>query len=113
MKNIQIIDGASNATHSIFQVSDADFEIIFPGDQDMELIEDFIDRVGVEKSGPILAAAWERPIRKQDAMGIHGTLYYDNDDRKDYIPATKREADWDTNFINAAQRMLFAQRLDN
>ena len=37
MKNIQIIDRAENATFSLFQATDEEFDAIFPGDgQDME-----------------------------------------------------------------------------
>ena len=37
MKNIQIIDGARNATFSIFQATDEAFEAIFPDGRDMGL----------------------------------------------------------------------------
>ncbi|WP_377830404.1 hypothetical protein ACFKHW_18620 [Bradyrhizobium lupini] len=47
MKNIQIIDRAVNATFSLFQATDDEFAAIFPGPgQDMELIEDFTERLG-------------------------------------------------------------------
>ena len=49
MKNIQVIDGAMNTTFSIFQATDVEFKAA-------------------------LRNIWERPIRKQDAHGIHGTL---------------------------------------
>ena len=55
MKNIQIIDGADNATFSIFQATDEEFAAIFPGDgQDIELSEDFHRRVGDERARAIL-----------------------------------------------------------
>ena len=107
MKNIQIIDGASNATFSIFQATDEEFAAIFPDGTDMELIEDLSARLGQEKAGKILSPLWQRPILKRDALGIHGTLFYDNHERE--IPATKREVDWKKSSINAAQRTLFAQ----
>ncbi|MEG3180959.1 hypothetical protein [Sphingomonas sp. LT1P40] len=107
MKNIQIVDGASNATLSIFQSTEQEFEVIFPGGRDMELIEDLIARVGDDEAGRVLTPLWSRPILKRDAAGIHGTLFYDNEDR--IIPATKREIDWDDSSINPAQRELFAR----
>ena len=111
LKNIQIIDGARNATFSVFQATEEEFAAIFPADgQDMELIEDFIERVGEEQAGRILQPVWDRPVLKRDAQGIHGTLYYDYADRRQCLPATKREVDWDDLSINFAQRQLFGSK---
>lgn len=111
MKNVQIIDGADNATFSVFQATEEEFAAIFPADgQDMELIEDFIERVGQERAGRILQLIWERPVLKREAQGIHGMLYYNYLDRRRYLPATKREVDWDDLSINFAQRQLFAAK---
>ncbi|QAY77789.1 hypothetical protein [Sphingosinicella sp. BN140058] len=107
MRNIQIIDGARNATFSLFQATDAEFAAIFPGDQDMALIEDVVARLGESEAGIILSRIWERPILKRDARGIYGTLFYDWIDRRDVLPVTRREVDWDELSINAAQRRLF------
>jgi hypothetical protein len=109
MKNVQVIDGARNATFSIFQATDAEFALIFPNDQDMELAEDVFERLGERGAAKVLSGLWERPVLKRDANGIHGTLFYDWSDRRDCLPASKREADWDEHGINAAQRRLFAQ----
>jgi hypothetical protein len=109
LKNIQVIDRAANATFSIFQATDEEFDAIFPAEgQDMELSEDFHSRVGARQAKAILEAIWERPILKRDACGIHGTLYYDDAVRRQYLPATKREVDWYELAVKAAQRELFA-----
>jgi hypothetical protein len=111
LKNIQIIDRAVNATFSLFQATDDEFAAIFPGaGQDIELIEDFTERVGEEQALRILLPVWERPILKRDARGIHGTLYYEYADRKQYLPASKREVDWPDSYVNPAQRKLFASK---
>jgi hypothetical protein len=110
MKNIQIIDGALNATFSVFQATDEEFEAIFPNGQDMEFIEDFVERVGEHEAGEVLSPIWKRPILKKDAEGIHGTLYYEWSGRRAYFPSTKREVDWDEHAINEAQRRLFRSR---
>ena len=107
MKNVQIIDGAVNATFSLFQATYEEFDAIFPDGRDMELAEDLIDRLGDEEAGRVLARIWGRPILKRDAVGIHGTLFYDNEGRRDHLPETKREVDWDPRAINQAQRELF------
>jgi hypothetical protein len=57
----------------------------------------------------VLTRLWDRPILKRDALGIHGTLFYDNEHRRDHIPPSKREVDWDDNSVNQAQRDLFAK----
>lgn len=54
MKNIQIIDGALNATFSIFQATEEEFAAIFPDGQDMELAEDLFERLGDEEAGRVL-----------------------------------------------------------
>lgn len=111
MKNIQIIHRAVNATFSLFQATDNEFAAIFPGaGQDIELIEDFTERVGQEQALRILSPVWERPILKRDAQGVHGTLYYEYTDRRQYLPASKREVDWPDSYVNLAQRKLFASK---
>jgi hypothetical protein len=109
MKNIQIIDGAANATFSVFQATEEEFTVIFPEGRDIELIEDLIERIGEEAAGSVLAPLWQRPILKRDALGIHGTLFYNNGQRRDRIPPSKREVDWDYGSVNQAQRDLFAR----
>jgi hypothetical protein len=109
MKNIQIIDGADNATFSLFQATDDEFAAIFPGPgQDMELIEDVVARVGDEAAGKIMGVIWERPILKRDVLGLHGTLFYAWSEKRQHLPATKREVDLDPLSVNSAQRALFA-----
>lgn len=108
MKNIQMIDPALNATFSVFQVSDEDFARIFPDGRDMEFFEDFLERE--EQAGHILDRLWSQPILKSEALGIHGTLFEQFDDRRAYFPATMREVDFDERSINADQRRLFRSR---
>lgn len=107
MKNVQIVDGASNATLSLFQATEDEFAAIFPNGRDMELVEDLIERLGEEEAGRVLEPLWSRPILKREAVGLHGTLFYDNEHRR--IPASKREVDWDDHAINPAQRELFVR----
>jgi hypothetical protein len=110
MKNVLTIDGANNATFSVFQATEEEFSAIFPGQCDMELIEDLIERLGEIEAGRVIAPLWGRPILKRDAMGIHGTLFFDNEHRS--IPSSKREVDWDAPSINAAQRKLYERNRD-
>ncbi|WP_312148308.1 hypothetical protein [Brevundimonas sp.] len=107
MKNIQVIDGADNATFSLFQATEEEYAELFADGVDMDLIEDVIDRLGDDRAGEILMAIWERPVLKRDANGLHGTLFYDWAARRRHLPATKREVDLDEGSINEAQRRLF------
>jgi hypothetical protein len=107
MKNIQIIDAASNATFSIFQATESEFELIFPANQDIEFVEDLFERLGDDTASNLLMPVWDRPILKREADGIHGTLFYNWADRKMHYPSSKREVDMDERSINEAQRNLF------
>lgn len=109
MKNIQIIDGAANATFSIFQATEEEFAVIFPDGRDLEIAADLVERVGEEEADRLLTPLWKRPIMKRDAIGIHGTLIYDAEDRRHFLPESRREVDWDERFINEAQRVLYRQ----
>ncbi|MGG9016250.1 hypothetical protein ACQ9A5_26235, partial [Escherichia coli] len=60
MKNVQIIDGANNATFSVFQATDEEFTAIFPEGRDMELIEDLVERLGDDEAARILTPLWDR-----------------------------------------------------
>lgn len=113
MKNIQVIDGAENATYSLFEASDGEFEAIFPADgQDIEFIDDFVDRVGEQRAISVLNPLWERPIHKTKANGLHGTLYYGYEGRRKYFPDSKREIDRPSEQLNGAQRALYKQMQD-
>jgi hypothetical protein len=108
LRNIQIIDGADNATFSIFQANDEEFRTIFwrPG-QDIELVEDYVQRVGEAEATRTLSRLWDRPIHKSDVHGIHGTLYYDYKEKAKYLPESRREIDRPPSQINEAERALY------
>jgi hypothetical protein len=109
VKNIQIIDGADNATYSIFQATDAEFRTIFPQPgQDLEVVEDYVSRVGEDEAKKTLSSLWKRPIYKHDVQGIHGTLYYDYKERTKYLPKSRREIDRPTG-LNESERALYAR----
>lgn len=110
MKNVQVIDGATNCTFSVFQATEDEFATLFPEDHDMELVEDLVMRVGELAARALLRRLWDRPILKREALGIHGTLFFDNTDRLQHIPPSRREIDWSPGSINPAQRDYFARR---
>jgi hypothetical protein len=91
MKNIQVIDGAVNSVYDIFQATEEEFSLIFPSGEDVA----FIDEVYQRGPGKELAAAfkriWKRRIRKRDAMGIHGLLFFELDVKMKYYPTRRDE----------------------
>ena len=105
MKNIQVIDGALNCTFSIFQATDEEFALLFPAPkQEIQVAED-LDHTE-EEIAAALNRIWERPIRKRDAIGVHGTLFYGLDRYKSTYRG-KREDEVDPLALNAAQRRLY------
>jgi hypothetical protein len=93
VKNIQVIDGAENTAYDIFAASDADFALIFPTGEDVAFIDEVISRHGKRK-GPLNEAfkrIWKRRLRKRDAMGIHGILFYELSHKKAYYPTRRDE----------------------
>jgi hypothetical protein len=103
VKNIQIIDGAMNCTYSIFAAPDHEFAEIFPGDTDVAFPDEIRDRLGEARAGEIVDALWDRPVMKNAVQGIHGTIFYELDYKKDLYP-TRREDGMDPRAYNVAQR---------
>ena len=95
MKNIQVIDGAENCSFSVYSISDDDFALLFPQErQELEFIEDVAERMGEEKTGMIVRNITRKRVKKQDILGIHGTLFFSLAKRKRWFP-NKREDDVD------------------
>jgi len=107
MRNIQVIDGAQNSTFSIFQATREEFALLFPEpQQDIQYAEDLALLSQQDEIDAACRRIWERPIRKRDALGIHGTLFYELERYKTYYRA-KREDAIDPSAVNQAQRRLF------
>jgi hypothetical protein len=91
MKNIQIIDGAKNCVYDIFAASDEEFALIFPAGTDIA----FIDEVYVREDEQALDAAfqniWRHPVKKAQAQGIHGIIFYELEEKKVNYPTRKDE----------------------
>jgi hypothetical protein len=93
MKNIQVIDGAENCSYSIYSVTEEEFQFLFPEiGQDIEFIEDVLERSSDEIIERILTPVWNRPVRKAEACGIHGTLFCQLHWKRKFYP-TKKERD--------------------
>lgn len=91
MKNIQVIDGAENCVYDIFQATEAEFALIFPLGQDIAFIDEVMTRGPADALDVAFAKIWERRIRKSDANGIHGVLFYELENKKQYYPTRRDE----------------------
>lgn len=91
MKNIQIIDGAVNAVFDIFQATEQEFNLIFPSHQDIAFIDEVYERESPEILDIAFKSIWTRRIKKANAQGIHGTLFYELDEKKKYYPSRNDE----------------------
>ncbi|HEX3919771.1 MAG TPA: hypothetical protein VHW60_20725 [Caulobacteraceae bacterium] len=108
MKNVQIVDGADNATFAVFQATDEEFRLIFPRPgQDLEIPEALFRRLGAARANEVLRPMWNRPILKKDIQGIHGTLFYNYFDKRHHLPASKREIDREESQISEPERELY------
>lgn len=104
MKNIQIIDGAENATFSIYQATEDEFAAIFPlKNQDVQFNDEIPDTI---EASSALKSIWTRPVIKQRVCGIHGTIYYGFPERKEYFTQSRRWVDMDDRGFNEHERVL-------
>jgi uncharacterized protein YozE (UPF0346 family) len=87
MKTILVIDGADNCAYDCFSADEALFQAIFPGkDQDIEFIEDFLERETTNKFDLSFAEMWNRPVIKKDIVGIDGIFFYELLHKKKFYP---------------------------
>ncbi len=91
-KHIQVIDGALNCTYDIFEISEADFVLLFPEPaQDIEFAEDCFARLG-DAAEALCGRLWSKRVDKKVVRGIHGTLFYGLEFKKQFYP-TRRECE--------------------
>jgi len=91
MKNIQIFDSAINAVYDIFAATNEEFSLIFPAGEDVAFINEVYARENAEELNQVFERIWKRRIPKKDAMGIHGILFYELDDKKEFYPTRRDE----------------------
>lgn len=108
-RNIQTVDGARNCTYPIWQVSDVDFALFFP--EPGQEIQSAGDIASLPQQRAVRAAGarlWQRPIRKRDAMGIHGTIFFDAElERYRALYSVLREDGFHHAALTTAQRRLY------
>jgi hypothetical protein len=91
MKNIQVIDGAKNCVYDVFAATEEEFAKVFPFGQDVAFIDEVCGREDAHTLEEIFRRIWTRRVPKAEAMGIHGTLFYELDFKKPYYPTRRDE----------------------
>jgi hypothetical protein len=87
-----VVDGAMNCVYDIFAATESEFNLIFPDGTDIAFIDEVYAHGDTAALDVAFNAIWKRRIRKVDAMGIHGTIFYELANKKPYYP-TRRDED--------------------
>jgi hypothetical protein len=91
MKNIQVIDGAENTVYDIFAAPDDIFDLVFLPGTDIAFIEEVGQRPNAEEVYAALGRIWSNRVPKRDALGIHGVLFYQLLNKRQYYPTLRDE----------------------
>jgi hypothetical protein len=91
MKNIQVIDGAENCVYDIFAATADEFALIFSDGEDIASIGDVYSKGTAGSLDQAFENIWRRRVRKSEARGIHGTLFYELEQKKQYYPTRRDE----------------------
>jgi hypothetical protein len=91
MKNIQVIDGAENSVYDIFAAPDEVFDLVFLPGTDIAFIEEIMQRPDMERVAEALGTIWSNRLPKSQAKGIHGILFYELRNKRQYYPTLRDE----------------------
>jgi hypothetical protein len=91
VKNIQVIDNADNCVYDIFAATDEEFNLIFAPGTDVAFIDEVLERRPSAELDLAFARIWARRVRKADAAGIHGLLFYAHQAKMKYYPTRRDE----------------------
>jgi hypothetical protein len=71
-RNIQVIDGAINSTFDVFEISDEQYNILFPNGRNVSFLDDFPH---LEDDAEFWFNLYSTKLEKSKVIGIHGTLH--------------------------------------
>lgn len=101
MKNIMLIDGASNCTFDVYRISEEHFKYLFPNEgQELEYIDALIEQHGEDPVDEAIKGIFEYCyMNKSWIEGIHGTLIYEYPQRRVHFPSLRwHKADTPSDF---------------
>jgi hypothetical protein len=82
---------AFHAAGNVFSATDEDHALLFPGDSDIAFAEDFESRPEAALISEALARLWANRIPKAHVIGIHGTLFYELFEKRQFYPTRRDE----------------------
>lgn len=91
MKNILVVNGAENCVYDVFAVADEVFALVFLPDTDIAFIEEVRQRDNADEIFTALATIWSNRVAKSQVHGIHGTLFYQLIEKRQYYPTLRDE----------------------
>lgn len=71
-RNIQIVDGATNSTFDVFEISVEQYSILFPNGSNVSFLDDF---PLLEDDVDFWSNLYSNKLEKCKINGIHGTLH--------------------------------------
>jgi hypothetical protein len=89
MKHIQVVDAALNCVYDIFAASPEDVALLFPNGTDIAFAEDF--EGCSDEVEAAFSRIWESRVPKTEAQGIHGTIFYGLEHKRQYYPTLEDE----------------------
>jgi hypothetical protein len=97
MKNVMVIDGADNCAYDVFAATDEEFAIMFAAEgQDVAFVDEIVAAGPKTAVDDAFKKLWSRPVDKKTAVGLHGTLFYELDFKKQFYP-NRRDSDLTNN----------------
>ncbi len=94
MKNIQVIDVATNSTYDVYRIPDKIFVVIFPNDTDIAFVSEVEKRLrdaGLDDT--VWSTIFGTRIDKKRVYGIHGTLHLAGSAVSKWNFPTRKESD--------------------
>jgi len=80
-----------NCVYDIFAATEEEFALIFPQGQNIAFIDEVYGRGNEAALNRAFEAIWTRRVAKAQAMGIHGQLFYDLEEKKRFYPTRRDE----------------------
>ena len=91
MKNIQVIDGAINCVYDVFAATDEEFALVFRAGEDIAFIDEVYERGSESVLNAAFSNIWSRRLIKSEVSGIHGLLFYELAEKKQFYPTRRDE----------------------
>lgn len=92
MKNIQVIDGAENCVYDIFAATDEEFTLVFPKGTDITFIDEVYAGGNRKRLDAVFNKIWQRRVKTSEVQqGIHGTIFYEPEEKKLHYPSRRDE----------------------